>query len=516
MKHATIRPKKTAALLGLVFISMCLNVSARAAETKSVQRPHAASTFSQLRFSPDLRWDGATLQLAPRATSASFISPIIANDFPFNAIGPHWLADVPAGTRLEVYIRVSADGERWNDWLFVPEDEDLAAQADEEERSLSFAGDRMGALVFVHPSSRFVQYQMQFQGSEHFSPRLERVTLQLINSVDGPALGESQNQLAPFDLKRDYAAVPKPQLFRRSQWGARPPARSYSYTMAKHLIFHHTAGISDYNVRDWNDCAARVRAIQAYHMDSNGWDDVGYNYLICRHGSIIQGREDENDGTDVLGAHACAKNSGTMGVSMLGYFHRDNVKLTADLPTPEMLTALQLLLAWKCYERNIDPKGRSLYVAHGAVADHIIGHRDVCATACPGDSLFVHKLAIRDSVAKIINDFTTLVHERDIDIPASFTLLPAYPNPFALSQNAAASAIHISFHLPVAQTLRLTIHNVTGQIVRDWPEQLWAAGVHQLVWEGENIASQRTPTGVYFVRAVGGTEMQQSKMLIIK
>ncbi|MGH7492638.1 MAG: N-acetylmuramoyl-L-alanine amidase [bacterium] len=497
-------------------LSFGMAVSKPAERTKSVQVQHTAKQFVQGRFSADLRVHGPALQLAPQAASSSFVSADIANDFPFNAIGPHWLATLPAGTGLVFSVRASADGRHWGEWVIVPEDEDLAAPEDKGQPAHVFVGDRMGALVFVAANSRFVQYKIDLQGNLNSSPRVERVALQLINSLDGPAFNESQNKLAPSTRQTQQAAVPKPGLFKRAEWGARPPARGYTYILAKHLVFHHTAGIADYNVRDWNDCAARVRAIQAYHMDSQGWDDIGYNYLICRHGSIVQGREDDNDATDIQGAHACAKNSGTMGVSMLGYFHRDNVKPQADLPTPEMLSALQLLLAWKCDERNIDPKGRSFYAAHGAVADHILGHRDVCSTSCPGDSLFVYKPSIRDAVAKIIADFTTAVSERSGEMPETFTLLPAYPNPFALSQRAASSAINLPFDLPIGQELHVTIHNIAGQMVHEWPARAWATGLHKIVWDGKSMEGHEVPAGVYFVRMAGKTQMQQSKILLIK
>ncbi|MFB7411448.1 hypothetical protein ACFCZ2_30140 [Streptomyces sp. NPDC056202] len=38
------------------------------------------------------------------------------------------------------------------------------------------------------------------------------------------------------------------------------------------------------------DCAAQVRGIQAFHMDSNGWSDIAYSHLACVHGYLFQGR----------------------------------------------------------------------------------------------------------------------------------------------------------------------------------------------------------------------------------
>ena len=35
---------------------------------------------------------------------------------------------------------------------------------------------------------------------------------------------------------------------------------------------------------------SRVRGTQNYHMDSLGWSDIGYNYLIGDDGRIYEGR----------------------------------------------------------------------------------------------------------------------------------------------------------------------------------------------------------------------------------
>ena len=48
----------------------------------------------------------------------------------------------------------------------------------------------------------------------------------------------------------------------------------------------------------------------------------------------------------------------------------------------------------------VDPLGRSLYEAFGGPADNFYGHRDVSATACPGDRLYVELGAIRTAAAE--------------------------------------------------------------------------------------------------------------------
>lgn len=482
---------------------------AHAGETKSVQRIHTGEHFPQGALQSGLRVQQETLALAPLIATSSYVSSIVANDFSFNAIGPHWNAQLPEGASLALYLRVSIDGKHWGDWIFAPQEEGPIDELTEDGRPNPFAGDQTGALVFVSPESRFVQYRFDFTAGPQGSPHLARVALQLINSMEGPSLEPAEPARIKRAPNRHTAAVAKPKIYKRAEWGARSPSSGYLYTLANHIGFHHTAGVADFNVGNLNDCAARVRAIQAYHMDSNGWIDIGYNYAICKHGHIFQAREDDNDANDVHGAHD-GFNAGSMGVSTLGYFHAPY----NQQPTPEMLHALQLLMAWKCDERNIDPLAASLYAAYGAVRDNIYGHREVRATACPGDILFTQKQAIRDSVAQIISDAVTGIHEHSALQPVSFQLLQSYPNPFSAS--AAGTPAKIIVNLPSPETAELAIYNTLGQRVRLLQNRFLPAGQHEIFWEGRNEEGRLQAVGLYFVRMTSSTQTQQIKLLLIK
>lgn len=53
------------------------------------------------------------------------------------------------------------------------------------------------------------------------------------------------------------------------------------------VTIHHTAESNDYAP---GDSAGIVRAIYAYHSQSQGWGDVGYNALVDKYGTIFEGR----------------------------------------------------------------------------------------------------------------------------------------------------------------------------------------------------------------------------------
>ena len=77
----------------------------------------------------------------------------------------------------------------------------------------------------------------------------------------------------------------------RAQWQARPPRDETPLKQAqvKGCAVHYSASNADEQANHLN-CAGRVRAIQNYHMDTRGWNDIAYNFVVCKHGYIFVGR----------------------------------------------------------------------------------------------------------------------------------------------------------------------------------------------------------------------------------
>ncbi|MCL4809502.1 MAG: N-acetylmuramoyl-L-alanine amidase [Thermoanaerobaculia bacterium] len=346
--------------------------------------------------------------------TAGFESAPIDTGATFSAVGPHWRG-TPGVT---VELAVSPDGVRWGSWIAVPE-EGTIDDLREDGSPNPFAGESAGALVFVAPESRWVRYRIGLPGTARSEARLTSFTLHVIDpgteaataraSSLPPAAAPAGTRSAPAaaspiarralapppEIPTTFPGPPSPPISSRASWGARPPKAAYTYTVANHIGFHHTATIEDWSAETWEECAARVRAIQTYHMDTNGWNDIGYGYVVCKHGHVFQAREDDDDTTDVQGAHD-GFNRGSAGISVLGYFHPP----VDHRPTAAQVSSLVDLMAWIAGRRGIDPLGRSLYEAFGAPVDTVYGHREVKATDCPGDHLFALKELIRASVAE--------------------------------------------------------------------------------------------------------------------
>ncbi|MEK7829791.1 MAG: N-acetylmuramoyl-L-alanine amidase, partial [Acidobacteriota bacterium] len=143
------------------------------------------------------------------------------------------------------------------------------------------------------------------------------------------------------------------------------------------------------------DWAAAVRAIWNFHIFTQGYADIGYNYVIDQTGVIYEGRA---GGDNVQGAHFSGANGNTMGVVIIGDF-------TSSTPPPAALNSLKKILAWKADQRGIDPAGQSRHAASGLTINNVSGHRDgPGATECPGGAFYPMLPGIRTDVKNLLSN----------------------------------------------------------------------------------------------------------------
>lgn len=229
------------------------------------------------------------------------------------------------------------------------------------------------------------------------------------------ALDSSANAGLAFSPPAARAAVAQPAVITRAGWGANESYRFNAdgtqkwipafYPVQK-LVVHHTAGKNADP-----DPAATIRSIYYYHAITQGWGDIGYNFLVDESGRVYEGRysrpyaagesptgEDAN-GNGVTAAHVQGYNSGTVGIALLGTL--TNVDATAAARD-----AVERMLAWKADRHGIDALGSSLYTnpVNGTQRTfaNIAGHRDLAATECPGGSFYSTLPALRQAVANRI------------------------------------------------------------------------------------------------------------------
>ncbi len=106
---------------------------------------------------------------------------------------------------------------------------------------------------------------------------------------------------------------------------------------------HHTVSTNDYAAAD---VSAMLRGIQAYHMDVNGWDDVGYNFLVDRFRQDLGGPGRGTTG-NVVPAHVAGFNTSSVGVAVL-----DDFRTAA--PTDASVSAVGRLLGWRLKLAGVD------------------------------------------------------------------------------------------------------------------------------------------------------------------
>jgi N-acetylmuramoyl-L-alanine amidase len=217
------------------------------------------------------------------------------------------------------------------------------------------------------------------------SDRLETRTVGRVTRVRAHLVWSPESRV-PY---RAPAATSAPLIVPRLSWGADESIRRGPPTYAPALRFavvHHTAGGNDYSRAE---AAAVVRGIQLYHVRGNGWNDIGYNFLVDRFGTIYEGRYGGVE-RNVVGAHALGFNSGSVGIALLGTYG-------SAAPSRAAQDALARLVAWRLDLAHVDPTAFTTTISAGSekyarglpvLLRSVSGHRDTGYTECPGNLLF--------------------------------------------------------------------------------------------------------------------------------
>jgi hypothetical protein len=283
----------------------------------------------------------------------------------FDLVGLHWL-----GSGNVVFRTRSLDG-RWSRWRNGLAEDDLP-----------------------DGGSRFRL------GSPYWTGGSDAIEYRPVGPVRHVRAFFVRSSTRPLRIRRSEFAQ-APEIITRAEWGANEAIRRGAprYADGVHLaIVHHTAGSNAYTA---SQSAAIVRAIELYHVRGNGWNDIGYNFLVDKYGQIFEGRYGGMT-RPVIGAHAMGFNLGSVGIAVIGNYQ------TATL-TPAARSALVSLLAWRLDLAHVNPlskvvrvsTGNPRYPAGTAVTMRAIsGHRDTYPTSCPGTNLYAQLPAIRAEVAK--------------------------------------------------------------------------------------------------------------------
>lgn len=328
------------------------------------------------------------LKAAPVGTLLAHVRQPAVHDF--SMLGVTWAHGAPADVTVE--YRIKSDGV-WGAWSALETELDAGPLSSKEDSSYrdgtepAWVGSADGVEVAVY-------------GTGDAPADLEVST---IDPGSDPTDLTALKQSAPKDSTRPGSFPAIPFIVTRSQWGADESLGDacwdprYGRTF-KAAIVHHTAGSNSYRKAE---SEALVRGIYAYHTQSRGWCDIGYNFLVDRYGTIYEGR-DGGIRLSVRGAHSGDYNVNTTGISLMGNF--DIAK-----PTRAMKGALVKLIAWRLGTAYHGAFGKPFIFDHRIA--RISGHRDVMSTACPGRYVYDWLPRLRKLVATRLGNYQSKIEQ---------------------------------------------------------------------------------------------------------
>ena len=357
--------------------------------SRPVARPHAVAphvTTLALRAHAA----GVPADTGPRSTSR------------FDLVGATWPRGALAGGS-ELQVRVHQAG-AWSGWSPLDAGDAGPDRASADARhAAALHGDTVTAEPMWVGAADGVEARVVTDGRVADTlPAAVHVVL-----VDGGTSDADAHPGVAQPVGNDVAdaAAGRPTIYTRAQWGADESLRqracsggpSYGSTITMGFI-HHTDNANGYSQ---SQVPSIIRSIYAYHVNSNGWCDIGYNFLVDRFGRIWEGRYGGIT-KPVIGAHTGGFNTDTFGASLIGNF-------ASTAPSAAMLSAVEKLFAWKLGSYYRDPSGKTTVTAGSfsgsryatgeqVTFNTISGHRDADFTTCPGGSAYADLPSIRRAV----------------------------------------------------------------------------------------------------------------------
>ena len=170
-----------------------------------------------------------------------------------------------------------------------------------------------------------------------------------------------------------------PELQALTSWYPQNETYPSDWQPVERIVIHDTATPNN----DPLTAIARIQSIYRFHAVSNGWGDIGYNYLIDRDGKIYEGRL---GGNGSRGAHAFTNttnqnfNYGSVGIALIGEYKSEAIPAV-------MVDSLSRLIGWLAATNNLDPtqtqKTFSIWTpttnsfSSSFTGPVVVGHKDI-------------------------------------------------------------------------------------------------------------------------------------------
>lgn len=172
------------------------------------------------------------------------------------------------------------------------------------------------------------------------------------------------------------------------------------------MVVHHTVTTNSYGA---DAVAGIIEGIRRYHVNTRGWCDIAYNFIVDRFGRIWEARMGGID-EPVIGGHTRGFNTATSGIAVLGTH-------TSTAAPQVVLDAIAALADWKLGLYGADPLGTvwlksrtgstgPLRYPNGTWVEspRLVGHRELVLTSCPGNGLHPNIPGLRTRIAATVDD----------------------------------------------------------------------------------------------------------------
>jgi hypothetical protein len=300
----------------------------------------------------------------------------------FNLVGLAWEGQ----NEPEIELRVRQAGEPWGPWTDVPSHRDGGPDPGSAEKSANGVSSPVWAgeadYVQYRLSKQVPNLRLKFVNASGTATAAERAKTGVVGAITGASEAVTGLLTAEADTQ--------PTINPRSSWGASdcPPRRTPDYGEVKASFVHHTVNANNYTS---SQVPAMILSICRYHRNTNGWDDIGYQFLVDKYGRLWEGRAGGINKA-VVGAQAQGYNAQSTGIANLGTH-------TSVQVTTASLDAMARLIRWKLPLHGQPTEGSVTLTSAGGElnrypagtlvkVNRIPGHRDGDKTACPGDALY--------------------------------------------------------------------------------------------------------------------------------
>ncbi|HEY5287491.1 MAG TPA: N-acetylmuramoyl-L-alanine amidase [Solirubrobacteraceae bacterium] len=335
---------------------------------------------------------------------------------PVDLVGVEWQG--PAQTNISLRFR-GRDG-RWSSWVPAGTNghgPDVRPATDRQVGEPIWTGGTRSLQIRASGETSAAKLHLVNVSGDAETSRSGRSGVPLgstaglpLGSSAGLALGSSAGlALATPQLS---AGAGQPPIIARKAWarGMAPPRVAPEYGAVEMAFVHHTENPNGYAS---GEVPAMLRAIYVFHRYVNGWNDIGYNFVIDLYGRVFEARAGGIDQA-VVGAHAGGYNLFSTGIAVLGTFSSVAISRPAR-------ASLEKLLAWKLSLHGVASQGRVTVKVNPAGASYsrfpadarvslprVAGHRDGDSTECPGNVLYGELPAIRTGVQRLAPNPTRL------------------------------------------------------------------------------------------------------------